>query len=117
MSLLNDVTYNSYVYIYVWFLLYILGCCSSRGDYIEINDSFPPQPITSLDGENIDIKCGYCYNDVKKYIFHFIAICLLGVPYLAIHWSTNLKLFLLMSRCPLSTADIVLVTVSIKITL
>lgn len=92
--------------------VYIIGCCS-RGDYTPIDDSSTPQPINSLDVENVDIRCGYCYNHVKKYIFHFIAICLLGVPYLAIHWSTNLKLFLLMSPCPLSTADIVLVTVSI----
>lgn len=94
------------------FLLYILGCCS-RGDYTPIDESPPSQPIDNLDVELIDIKGGYCYNNLKKIVFHIISICMLGIPYLVIHWSINLKLFLLMNPSQLSTADIVLVTVSI----
>lgn len=94
------------------FLLYILGCCT-RGGYTPLDESSPPQPIDNLDVELIDIKGGYCYNNLKKIVFHIISICMLGIPYLVIHWSITLKLFLLMTPCPLSMADIVLVTVSI----
>lgn len=94
------------------FLLYILGCCTREG-YTLLDESLPPQPIDNLDVELIDIKGGYCYNNLKKIVFHIISICMLGIPYLVIHWSITLKLFLLMTPCPLSMADIVLVTVSI----
>jgi len=94
-------------------MLFILGCCSSRGDYSPIDDGFPSHRINNLDVEYINIKCGYSYNLVKKIIFNIIAICMVGVPYLAIHWSVKLKLYLLMTPSPLSTSDIVLVTVSI----
>ncbi|XP_025196662.1 probable cation-transporting ATPase 13A3 isoform X1 [Melanaphis sacchari] len=85
------------------------GCCS-RGDYLPIDDGSPSHHINNLDVEYIDIKCGYSYNLVKKIIFNIIAICMVGVPYLAIHWSIKLKLYLLMTPSPLSTSDIVLVT-------
>lgn len=94
-------------------LLFILGCCS-RGEYSPIDDGLPSHHINNLDVEYIDIKCGYSYNLVKKIIFNVIAICMLGVPYLAIHWSVKLKLYLLMTPSPLSTSDVVLVNVSIQ---
>ncbi|XP_050438622.1 polyamine-transporting ATPase 13A3-like isoform X2 [Adelges cooleyi] len=34
---------------------------------------------------------------------------MVGIPYLVIHWSSNLKLLFLMSKSPLSTADCILV--------
>ncbi|VVC28869.1 P-type ATPase, transmembrane domain,P-type ATPase, phosphorylation site,P-type ATPase, cytoplasmic [Cinara cedri] len=86
------------------------GCCS-RGNYTRIEENgTPSQPIDNLDVEHINIKCGYCYNDLKKIIFHVIAICMLGVPYLVVHWSITLKTFFLMTPSFLSTADAVLVT-------
>lgn len=88
----------------------IAGCCS-RSDYTQIEEN-GSQPIDNLDVEHINIKYGYCNNDLKKKIFHVLAICMLGVPYLIVHWSIRFKLFLLMTPCFLSTADFVLVTVS-----
>lgn len=88
----------------------ILGCCSRR-DYTSIDDL---SQQSSADAEHINIKCGYSYNRTKKIIFHIISICMLGVPYLAIHWSINLKMLLLMTPSPLSTSDTVLVVVSIS---
>lgn len=88
--------------------MYISGNRGSRGEYTPIANS----PIDNLDAEHVDIKCGYCYNRTKKIIFHIISVCMLGVPYLAVHWSITLKLFLLMTPSPLSTAETVLVGVS-----
>jgi len=89
----------------------VSGNCGSRGDYTPIANS----PVDNFDAEHVDIKCGYCHNRGKKIVFHIISICMLGVPYLAVHWSVNLKLLLLMTPSPLSTADTVLVTVSVLI--
>lgn len=88
-----------------------LGCCARR-DYTPLEDGPLFQSINHLNVEYVDIKSGYCYNRMKKIVFHIISICMLGVPYLAIHWSISLKLFLLMTPSCLSTADCVLVTVS-----
>ncbi|XP_050530517.1 polyamine-transporting ATPase 13A3-like isoform X1 [Daktulosphaira vitifoliae] len=86
-----------------------MGCCSKR-DYTLLDGMSSYQPSSNTDfTETIAVKCGYSYNFTKTVIFHIVAVCLLGIPYLAIHWSSNLKLLLLMSKCPLSTADCILV--------
>lgn len=90
------------------------GCCSKR-DYTNLDgtsSAYQPCSSNTDAADTIDVKCGYSYSFTKTVIFHIVAVCTLGIPYLAIHWSSNLKLFLLMSKCTLSTADCILVNVS-----